>query len=333
MLSGPAARSGDLPLARFEQVHTQDVDQARQAVAEAFCPHTLNPLDRARHFDTRFHSVGTDGVALSYLDYGGRVHIAPYEQETFYLVLMPLAGRAEIRCGRERFGYDLNAASVPPVDRKYTLHVDEGSPHLAVWIARSRLEESLRGALACRIKEPIRFTIGMDLRVPAVQSWRRVVDLLLDELDSGGTIPTHPMVMRKLEGLLISQLLLAQTNNYSTRLHEQRPECVTPKAIRRAVEAIETRAAEPLDVEDIAAASGLSVRALQEGFRRHRNTTPMTYLRDVRLGHVREELIAADSTGTKVTDIATRWGFSSLGRFSGQYKTRFGESPSSTLRC
>jgi AraC-like DNA-binding protein len=33
-----------------------------------------------------------------------------------------------------------------------------------------------------------------------------------------------------------------------------------------------------------------------------------------------------------VTDVALRWGFLELGRFSVQYRQRFGEAPSETLK-
>jgi transcriptional regulator GlxA family with amidase domain len=36
--------------------------------------------------------------------------------------------------------------------------------------------------------------------------------------------------------------------------------------------------------------------------------------------------------GTSVTEVATRWGFSHLGRFSQIYKEKYGQSPSKTLQ-
>lgn len=320
-----------LPLSRFEQLHTLDVDQARHVVAEAFCPHRLTALESARSFDTRFHAVRTEHISLCYLDYGGRVDITPEAQESFYLVLIPLAGRAELGYGREHALYDAGGAGIPPVDRRYDIHVSAASPHLVVQIARDRLEEHLRSMLAVPAPDPVRFALGMDMTTPAARSWRKVVNLLLDELDGGGAIPGEPLAMRELERLLLSQLLLAQPNNYSALLHGQ-PRAVAPKAIRRAAALIEAHAAEPLTVEDVAEATGLSVRTLQQGFRRFLDTTPTNYLREVRLQHAREILASADPTSTTVTAIATRCGFLHAGRFAMQYHQRFGEPPSATLR-
>ncbi len=137
--------------------------------------------------------------------------------------------------------------------------------------------------------------------------------------------------MRELEQLILGQLLLAQPNNYSVLLHEQ-PRAPAPRAIRRATELIAAHAAEPLTVSDIAEAVGLSVRALQEGFRRFLDTTPTACLCETRLRQVRRELTAADPTVTTVTETAIRWGFLHPGRFSVQYHKRFGETPSATLR-
>lgn len=322
----------NLPLSRFEQLHTVDVDQARQAVAEAFCPHRLTPLDSARRFETRFHAARTGDVSLCYLDYGGQVHITPDEQETFYLVLIPLAGRAELSYGREHSGYDADGAGIPPVDRKYDIHVSAGSPHLIVRIARDRLEDHLQSILDRPVSEPVRFTLGMDLTTVPARSWRRTVNLLQEEIDGGGLVLAEPLAMREMEGMLLTHLLFAQRSNYSSMLHEQERWRATPATICRAAGLIEARVAEPLSVEDIARGAGLSVRALQEGFQRHLNITPISYLHETRLRRVREELTAADPATTTVTDVATRWGFLHHSRFAARYRQRYGEPPSATLR-
>ena len=57
------------------------------------------------------------------------------------------------------------------------------------------------------------------------------------------------------------------------------------------------------------------------------------YVKNRRLDRVRAELAdAVPNSGVGVTDIATRWGFTHLGRFAAIYRARFGESPSETLR-
>lgn len=76
----------------------------------------------------------------------------------------------------------------------------------------------------------------------------------------------------------------------------------------------------------------MSVRSLQESFRRSLDTTPMASLRGIRLEKVHRELSAAEPGTTTVTDVATRWCFLHLGRFAAAYARAYGEHPSETLR-
>jgi transcriptional regulator GlxA family with amidase domain len=57
----------------------------------------------------------------------------------------------------------------------------------------------------------------------------------------------------------------------------------------------------------------------------------MTYVRQVRLGRVRADLLRSDPQLVGVTEIATRWGFLHLSRFAQQYRRQFDELPSVTL--
>lgn len=107
----------------------------------------------------------------------------------------------------------------------------------------------------------------------------------------------------------------------------------TPATLRRAVAYLEANPDLDLGVTEVATACHVSVRALQLAFRRHLDTTPMAYLRAVRLDRVHAELRDADPDGDiTVTQVAARWGVLGTGRFSAQYREAYGELPSDTLR-
>jgi len=103
--------------------------------------------------------------------------------------------------------------------------------------------------------------------------------------------------------------------------------------LRRALDYIDEHAGEDIGVEEIAAEARIGARGLQMLFRRHRDTTPLAHLRQVRLTRAHADLQAADPTaGDTVGAIAARWGFANAGRFSVEYRRVHGRSPSETLR-
>jgi transcriptional regulator GlxA family with amidase domain len=75
----------------------------------------------------------------------------------------------------------------------------------------------------------------------------------------------------------------------------------------------------------------VSVRTLHAAFQERLATSPMTYVRTVRLDRARAELLRSDPHEVSVTDVAMRYGFAHLSRFAQQYRDRFGELPSVTL--
>ncbi len=102
--------------------------------------------------------------------------------------------------------------------------------------------------------------------------------------------------------------------------------------VGRAVAFIEERARDDIGVADIAAAAFVTVRAVQLAFRRYLDTTPLGYLRQVRLEGAHRELAEADPDRTTVTAIAADWRFTNASRFSAHYRAAYGIPPTQTLR-
>lgn len=204
--------------------------------------------------------------------------------------------------------------------------------NVALRIDRCALEAELSCMLRRDIDAPVMFEPAMDLSAGTTSSWAATLGFVLDEIRRGTGSLDHPLVRSRVEQLFIDQLLLAQPHNYSEQLCTGHPPA-RPPAVRRAMELIHARAADPLTVPMLAELAGVSVRSLQQGFRDHLGITPLEYLRQVRLARARDDLHAAGPEGaTSVTEVAYRWGFGHLGRFTVYYKHRYGELPSETLR-
>ena len=105
-----------------------------------------------------------------------------------------------------------------------------------------------------------------------------------------------------------------------------------PRMLRRALDFIHENSHYDITIRDIASAADVTPRAIQYAFREHLNTTPLEYLRRIRLERAHRELLSADPAFDTVTSIAGRCGFSHPGRFSSAYKQVFGTEPSRTLR-
>ena len=98
-----------------------------------------------------------------------------------------------------------------------------------------------------------------------------------------------------------------------------------PKQMKRAIEYMIANIATSPSVVDIA-------RALQAAFHNFRSTTPSKYFRQMRLEGARKDLLAHGAGEMSIADVARRWGFSHMGRFSALYRQTFGENPGGTWR-
>ncbi|WIM13492.1 helix-turn-helix domain-containing protein [Enhydrobacter sp.] len=105
-----------------------------------------------------------------------------------------------------------------------------------------------------------------------------------------------------------------------------------PEGLARALEWLNGRLEEPVPLETLAAVAGMRPRTLEAQFRRHLGTTPLGWMRRLRLARARQQLLSA-ARDANVTDVAMASGFTQLGRFAAYYRQQFGELPSQTLKA
>ncbi|WP_422506947.1 helix-turn-helix domain-containing protein [Stenotrophomonas sp. GZD-301] len=101
--------------------------------------------------------------------------------------------------------------------------------------------------------------------------------------------------------------------------------------VRRAEAYLKAQLDRPFDSRALSLALGVGERQLERLFRDAFGHGPCHWHQMARLNLARSALLHGGA-GDSVTDIAGRFGFSHLGRFSGLYRTVFGECPRDTLR-
>lgn len=144
------------------------------------------------------------------------------------------------------------------------------------------------------------------------------------------TLRSSSHAARLLRDTVVATLLEGLPHNYSDWFGRGQFEPV-PWQIRQALDHIATHIDGTLTVRQVADAVGTSVRSLQQGFQRHRQTSPQAHLKAVRLARVRAELLDGNARGS-IEEVARRWGFINRGHFALDYREAFGELPSETRR-
>jgi AraC-like DNA-binding protein len=306
-----------------------DVVRARDILNRFYHPMSIGTPDGAEL------KLGVEMIQLGPLTVG---HLTFQNSATLvspeagaYHVTLPTAGLIRARRdGQEVTASPATALAFRPGDRLHLWH-EPNSAELDVRIERRALEDELAALLGHPVESPIDLAPTFDLTGGPAHSWSRLIRLLRDELEHETSLIYQPLIAEQLCSSVLSGLLLSVPHRY-------RDELVAPsaggppRAVQRVIEAIHEEPEQAFTVRDLATTAGMSVRSLQEGFRRHVGCAPMTYLQQIRLGRVREALLEGDPARVTVAAVAHRWGFAHLGRFASAYRERFGESPSESLR-
>jgi AraC-like DNA-binding protein len=312
---------------------TSDIDEARAFLDKHFYKSFVDVLSWERRWQTRFDVTPGGAVTLGDLQFGTDVKIR-FGELGAYHVDLPMAGSLVWRQGRSvpLQATTRTAAVFRPVGDTHLEKWDGDCRLLAVKIGRAALEDQLARLLDSPVRSPVSFAPTIDMTCGPGASWLRLVRLMVADAVQPKGLIHHPLVGARLQEALITGLLSAADHPFRDRLERSSPATAAPGAVRRVVEAMRAHPGEPFTVVDLAAIAGVSVRCLQESFRRDVGMPPMAYLRQLRLARVHEHLRQGDPAFHTVTEIAYRYGFTHMGRFAAEYRARYGVPPSETLR-
>ncbi|HZZ45538.1 MAG TPA: helix-turn-helix domain-containing protein [Pseudonocardia sp.] len=281
---------------------TADPERAHAFLCATYVDHTVRIRGNRDNFRMRHtgHALGEFSVAVFSHTMAVEYRCQPLG---FLLLGRVLAGRLQRASGE-------NTMRLSPGDLFLFASPDEpfSVRREAIELQLIRINLSALDRLD-RIPPAPRFTDLRPISPGAARQLTVTLDWITDELLTNSEAAAQPLITSAAARILAGTVL-------ATFAHTETPAppwCghigVAPQAaLRRAVEFIETHAHTDITLTDVAAAARVSARAVQDLFRRHYNTTPTAYLREVRLARAHQELTAADPTeGTTVSAIARRW--------------------------
>lgn len=302
---------------------------ASERLIAVFSQHRMRLLGDRSDFRMRLSTQKLGTLTLSSLSFNTEVELAQEPAGNFVLVTTQLRGSSDISTARECRSGGAGLVVVDSATREVVKRFSADSARLNV-----RMDQAALGALCAQLlgrtlDRPLEFSPVVRTDGIAHRRWLCMARMLLDYASAPPARPLAARVHRQLEEMVMLMLLTEHEHSYSDSLNASAP-AIAPRHVKAAEDFIRARAGDDLTLAEIARAVGVSIRTLGAGFRNYRDTTPMNYLREVRLNAAREDLLSG-RPGSNVSEVAMRWGFGNLGRFAGAYRCRFGEYPSATL--
>lgn len=297
-----------------------DWDEASKLAADAYFPHAM----------TQVSSDGVDGFTLSaaslgpvrfvLMNWGADVRVRS-DHPGGYAINIPLSDHlTSVTRGTEVTSAPGQATICPPDTETRITDWSRSCRILGVGIDRIHLDREILRTLETGAVMPSQ----IDLTTPQGSAWLRFVHTLAQNVAADSGLLSNALVADQIAGAVASALVLAAAPE--TDVSPARP-----RIVKRVLDALHADPGRVWTATDMAECAGVGVRRLQEGFRQYVGRSPSEYLLDIRLARAHEDLLEADIDHT-VADIAQRWGFTHSGRFAAAYRTRYGTTPSQSLR-
>jgi AraC-like DNA-binding protein len=314
-------------------VRSRDVDQTRAYLGARFGEDLrFDPAwDRSKQFNVQIEGVDLPNTLIHYVQCSGAT-IEGSRPENHYVVNLPVSGCMEATVRGKSIVCDPYHGAIfcRPIAPETTLRHRKPAAGLYLRLSQTAIMRQLGALLGEPATTLPEFAPTIDLGGGYGRSLAHQVLLAVKAFKQKGATLSDGISVSEFEDWIVEKLLISQPHDYSAAI--QRTERrILPGDVRRAIDFMRANLGAPIGIAEIVQASGISGRTLFAHFRDYHGISPIRYLRNARFDKVRDALMRARPEQS-ITEIAMACGFSHMGRFSVEYRRRFGESPSESRR-
>jgi AraC-like DNA-binding protein len=316
---------------RDRQLVSRDLDEVGSLLRREVGPQQYELQGRGKPFATRIQFKQLDDVMLSHAWFAPALVIVSTPAKPYYTLFSRLDGASEYSCQGRVFVTSPSRGAILPGMRPVRVRTREDWHVFGTRFDPAVMDRELSRMLGRPVTRAVEFDPMVDFERGAGAVLKRLLMRLYQEAGRPDfESAKSTLAIKQLERSLITLVLEGLRHNYS-KLVNGRERGIAPWQVRAVEEFVHENASQPLSLGQLASVGGVSARSLQYAFRVSRGYTPTEFLRRVRLERARDDLARTEDPQT-VTLVAMRWGFLHLGRFAMEYRRRFHESPSETLR-
>ncbi|MGH8383496.1 helix-turn-helix domain-containing protein [Pseudomonas sp.] len=263
-----------------------------------------------------------EGVSFRRLRFCGDLTVefpTRYDEITF---VIPTAGKVIVSHICESVGLNQVGLAVNKADVRALRFLDNHAQY-GISIKRALFAERLSTLLGKPIVDNVCFAPVVDLSVAAYQGLRSLL-IMATGAEFDILINAGSLMPARLQEMLVDAVLEAWPHNYTEALRRPTPS-IAPRHVKLAIGYIREHPHNMVSGTELARYTNVSLRALQEGFKRFVGQSIATYQRQVRLERAYDAL--SHGVSPSVTEVALRYGFSNVGRFSHYFQSAYGVSP------
>lgn len=303
---------------------THEVEVARDYMCDVIAPHRLILSDPSKSLSFRHSALALDRLRVHLIEYASeadRVEINSTQMGQDMMLKIPLSGQAQISQGGQFSELRPGQVYLTRPGRPFTARLSGDYTHLSVQIDPHWLIPD---------QDPAHLPEFDNDAINAGGAGRMLAGAVLSAchmLTAAPMAAEHQAMIAKAQAEMLRAMLLTIPRQGAAASE------ALPWYLHRAETYMRANLTEETTLDDLVRISGVSRRSLHAGFRRFRDSTPMKRFKDLRLAAAHADLMAAADERARggevsVTEVATRYNFFQLSKFSRDFQQQFGHLPS-----